>query len=438
MKNTDLKKIITYGVAFEVLMVLLSYLILNIGSVTDLPSLAVMNQTLLAAGTLFGLLSLLYVYVFKIVDIARIPIKAIILFSILFNLTVIFTKPFLSNDANSYIYRSRIITKYGENPYLRPYSDFQDDRYFSDLNNIWSKNTTAYGPLFVSFSAVLGYLSQDNIGLNLYLYKIIFVLMFLASATFVYLITNNRKSLYLLTWNPFLIYNFSVDAHNDAMVILLLSLSFYFLFQKRSNMKHHLVSWALLFLSVLVKFYTVVLLPFYVLGLLRKYSSVQKKTKLLVWFFLVSVLTSAFLYFPYWEGTIIFKRLAEIKQLVNVPTALNVLILKAIIGSVISGLPWIVYVNLSRFIFLLISAYLLFSFMLTRKISQESILEYSSKVLGAFFLVGVVWLLPWYFTTLIFILCVWYALSKSSRGIELYIFLITFYGFFQLLLVIYG
>jgi len=230
-------------------------------------------------------------------------IKLIFGFAILFNTCFIFIPFFTSNDLHSYIASGRVVN-YGANPYLTPYNNFASDKLYPFINNFWSAKTTLYGPLFLYISSFINILGNSSYTLTVFLFKTFLIFINILNGYLIYKITHLSKAAFIYSWNPLIIYELSANAHNESLVIFFVLLSFYFIKIKRFY-------WSFLFLtlSFLLKYSTLILVPFYLAVLLKTNLSFNKKLVNLILIFLICFVVTVVFYLPFWGGTKIFSYL---------------------------------------------------------------------------------------------------------------------------------
>lgn len=203
--------------------------------------------------------------------------------------------PFLSsNDLYSYIFSGRVYHIWGENPYLVPYSSFPNDPLYKSLETVWAKHTVLYGPAFLYVSGYLNLLLQDNFLLLTGAFKGLFLLANILIAFLIYKITNSKKSVYLYSLNPLVIYELSGNIHTESLLLLFLAFSFYLLY------KRPVLSFSVFTFSVLVKYYSALFAPLYLIYLKKK------SMRQLLIALTVGALISVLLYLPFWTGFEIF------------------------------------------------------------------------------------------------------------------------------------
>lgn len=210
----------------------------------------------------------------------------IILFGILFRITLIPSAPATSPDVYRYIWEGKLIYN-GYNPYLYSPDAVQLENLRDDVySKVTFKNMPTIYPPLAQAVFLLSYYTAGNstIGLKLiYLLCEIITMIFLLKLLHFKKINLNYIILY--AWLPLPVMEYFVNAHIDAVGIMFLILFLYFL------EKDYMVPSAFAFtLSFLTKLYPVVLIP-----LLFKKFKVQR----FVYFILIFLFTSVLFYFPF-------------------------------------------------------------------------------------------------------------------------------------------
>src|SRR3989344_4557895 len=141
---------------------------------------------------------------------------------------LIFSYPAFSYDIFNYMFDARIVTLYGENPYIHRALDFPSDQWLNFMR--WTHRIYPYGPLWLVFSIPLSFL------------------VFFA-------------------FNPLIIIESLVSAHNDILMIFFSIIAVYLLFKRR-----HFLSFLFLLSSILIKFATIFLIPVFILKIISDRS----------------------------------------------------------------------------------------------------------------------------------------------------------------------
>ncbi len=208
---------------------------------------------------------------------------------------LLFSYNAFSYDLFNYIFDAKIITHYHQNPYIHRALDFPGDPMLSFMH--WTQRVYPYGPFWLVLTVPLSYLGFGFFLPTLFLFKALASLSFLGIIYYLEKILNklgvknNIFNLVFFAFNPLVILEELVSAHNDIEMMFLAVLSIY-LFM---NMKY--TRPALLFIiSAATKFATVLALPFFILSYLKsKGQNISWDTVFLVtsFFMVIAVVISS-------------------------------------------------------------------------------------------------------------------------------------------------
>ncbi|MCX6706398.1 MAG: glycosyltransferase family 39 protein [Candidatus Woesebacteria bacterium] len=368
------------------------------------------------------LLLLFYLLASKFEELKKVSYKLILFFAILFNFTIVCILPIASDDLFSYISVGRIISKYHENPYVVSYDHFQNDILYPKIKTVWSQKTTAYGPVFPILDGILAFLGGDNLKLSIYLYKFLFMALNILIGLLIYKITKSRQAMVLYSWNPLILFEISINSHNDALLVLFFILSLYFLF-KKNTLKYHLLAWFFLVISALTKYFSGIFLPFYFIYSLKTLPTKEDKFK---YFFLsgfgglVIVILS---FFPFWtspyilSGSLSFYGTRTMIQQLGINS--NDYRVFRIIANILLGII---------FIFKILNHYL-------KEKTPYQLVNTLALIFAFFLILGFGLVLPWYLVLLVALLSICVGLSKKNRTYVLVLFGSTVYAFLQYFLI---
>ncbi len=332
----------------------------------------------------------------------KIPFKHIFIAILLFNLTFIVVPFLTSNDLYSYIFQTRVWSIFGKNPYLISYDSFRYDSFYPVIKTIWSSQTFLQGPLFLVIGGLVNFIGKNNLGFVVFLFKFILVGANILSSYVIYLITRDKKAVFLYGTNPLIIFELAGNAHADSILVLLLLISLYYVSQ-RDSVKGTLS----IFASFLVKYSSLMVFPLEFLYL--------KKKKL------ISVLLGALLVFivysPFWSGFKIFNYLISYYNGRYISPSVGIAIGEKIFGSYSFSF------NLNSVIFVLVSAYLFFKALFSKR-EFSKLVFYSFIIYFTYLFTKLSLVLPWDLAPLIALasLCVHW---KKYRKFGLYGILYT-------------
>ncbi|MCL5435085.1 MAG: hypothetical protein M1405_01725 [Patescibacteria group bacterium] len=190
----------------------------------------------------------------------QLEIKYLKIIIFLIFIVLVFSYNAFSYDLFNYIFDAKILTHYGLNPYLHKASDFTNDPMLNFMR--WTHRDYPYGPSWLLLTVPLSYIGMNIFLPTFFLFKFLMGLSFLGSCYLVYKISEilfpENKLLNLSFWafNPLVIIESLVSAHNDISMIFLMLLSVYLFLQRKKTLS--LLSYLF---SVGVKFSTGVFLP---------------------------------------------------------------------------------------------------------------------------------------------------------------------------------
>jgi hypothetical protein len=168
-----------------------------------------------------------------------------------------------SYDLFNYIFDAKIITHYGQNPYIHSALDFPRDPMLSFMR--WIHRLYPYGPSWLILTVPLSFIGMNYFSLTLILFKLLGAVSFLGSCYLVYRISEKlfpKNAIFnLVFWglNPLVIIETLVSSHNEAPMTFFTLLAFYLFINKKKTWS--IVSYLF---SVGIKYVTAVLLPVYI------------------------------------------------------------------------------------------------------------------------------------------------------------------------------
>ncbi|MEE2708742.1 MAG: hypothetical protein VYA69_04015 [Gemmatimonadota bacterium] len=190
------------------------------------------------------------------IDSKHIPTFFILLFAVVFRVTLLFSPPTLSDDIFRYVWDGSI-QNHGVNPYMYPpeasdISAFRD-QYWSSINN--KHIPTIYPPLLQLVFRVADLTAHTPMAM-----KVLFMVCDIGVIGIVLLLLRlyglplDRVLIY--AWNPLVLVEFSGSGHNDTLALVLMMAALYAIMREREVLS---ILW--LALSFLSQFFSVVLIP---------------------------------------------------------------------------------------------------------------------------------------------------------------------------------
>lgn len=225
---------------------------------------------LLALATLFWLYSLAY----RCCRRSPSPdlVLPILLSGLAMALALGLTYPIGAGDVVDYVSHGEELAYFGLNPLAVP-PGYVPGTAFARYS-AFRLAPSNYGPLWTWISGlVVGLLGRESLALNLLGFKAVAVGTYLGQAVVIYAILRRRSPRYapagllFFAWNPLALYEFAVNGHNDATMMLFALLGVLFWERKRP-----LAMGIAFTLSFLVKIPTLLLLPLFLIAGVRRWG----------------------------------------------------------------------------------------------------------------------------------------------------------------------
>ena len=302
----------------------------------------------------------------------------------------------LSSDLFEYSLRARMLSLYDLNPYLSIPAKIKNDFFYPML--FWKKTPECYGPLWVKIGQLHSVFFKNSMFLTSFMHKaVLLVFLGLSSLAFYKLAYQLKiKKSRLLTaaffMNPLVIVSTIVDGHNEiAMTFFILSAS---LFLLRSR---YVLSLFFLALAIQVKFVYVLIVPFFILYILKDASK-----KILIRFVdifaaaIFSFIAVLFLWLPFGKESVIaiiryYKELSLNFWFDSIPFAVYFILDK--IGIVVDKYNIATFFSI---VFALIYVCLLVNFVKRIKQDQKIFFTTVSLILLALFITNSTPFQAWY------------------------------------------
>lgn len=163
--------------------------------------------------------------------------------------------PAFSHDFFNYLFDAKIVTHYGQNPYLLKALDFPADPWIRFMH--WTHRTYPYGPTWLLVTLPFSFFGFGKFILTVLNFKVLFISAYLGSVYLIKKIAGNKSALFFAA-NPLVIIESLVSPHLDAVMAFFFLLALYFNFQKKKI-------WAILSLlfSGGIKYLTLITLPLF-------------------------------------------------------------------------------------------------------------------------------------------------------------------------------
>ncbi|HXW00877.1 MAG TPA: glycosyltransferase family 39 protein, partial [Anaerolineae bacterium] len=229
--------------------------------------------------------------------------------SAIFAVILIFSYPLTAIDLFIYAIRTRGWALYGLNPLATPPEALPATDPWLGLAAEWMDAPSPYGPLWEWLSLGVFYLSGGAFLNHLFGLKIIAALAFLGCAWLIFQILRQLQPGWAVAgaisfaWCPLALLESVQNGHNDILMTFFLLAAVWATigFIRHSHIRHSLI---LLFLalSILVKFVTILLVPFFLLAITAQAATRIKRLALIIAYGLAIGALVILSMLPMWPG----------------------------------------------------------------------------------------------------------------------------------------
>jgi hypothetical protein len=216
--------------------------------------------------------------------------------------------PFDSADLYDNVMHGRILGVYAKNPFIQVGRDFPTDPFLPYM--AWKLSPSAYGPawelaagLTARLAQVVASRSGGQLLANVVAFKLLAGAFWMGSIGLAAILLRRFKprnalaGVYLLAWNPIVLYATWGNGHNEMAVVFWILLAAWLIFENRLTL-----AVLALVAGTLTKFIPVLLLPAVVAIAWRRLGSRRKRLNFLALTASLSLLMAALAYAPFWEG----------------------------------------------------------------------------------------------------------------------------------------
>lgn len=359
----------------------------------------------LTFGLLIVILSLIYYLSYKLF-LANKSLRVVIPCMLIFCVILLLTPPFSSADLFHYVFFPKIVLTYHDNPYISPIINYSHDVFFTSgsIIRMWMNEPLVYGPVWLLLAIIFNFWALKSISLAILSFKLMATVFFIGCLFLVYKISDlvdNRNKIIntsLFAWSPLILFESINNGHNDIIMLFFLLLAVYALVKEK-------YFWVIpsLFLSFLIKYITIIFLPFFLFYLWHHYSEKEQRKKILL-SILLSLIILVSVYLPFWRGFITLKG-AFLMSIANNLTMLSTLgCLFAIFYYNLKMnfiFPYLIpldFINIvCHLVFIYFYFYLLIKFLAKNNINN--LFKVCLLVLFLVFLTITSYIQPWYFVT---------------------------------------
>ena len=262
-----------------------------------------------------------------------------------FALILIFAYPLTAIDLFIYAIRTRGWALYGLQPLMTPPQSLPTADPWLGLAGEWVDAASPYGPLWEWLSLAVFYLSGGGFLPHLFGLKIIGALAYLGCTWLVFKILKQTRPEWAIAgtiafaWSPLVLFESVLNAHNDIVMALFLLAAIWVIVQidrRRDGVEASLLTLLfclLMALSILVKFITIIIVPFFLLPVaMRQPTWPRRAASLALYGSIILVLVMVPMSY-YWPGLENWAVLEAGRQAGRSLLALLVLGLRAWVGT---------------------------------------------------------------------------------------------------------
>jgi 4-amino-4-deoxy-L-arabinose transferase-like glycosyltransferase len=203
--------------------------------------------------------------------VARITLVAL---PVLFTLVMIWMQPITTTDLYGYVARGYLYAHLHQNPMITPAQLLPG-------NILVDRPAAPYGPVWLLIAGAVSLVAGENLLLNMLLFKVFAAVCFFGA---ILVVDALAKRLYptrrlvifvMFAWSPLLLFETIGNGHNDILMMLCVLGAFALTLHGRLRL-----AFALLVLSALVKYFSLVFVPLWLVFVLYRYAQAQRATAL--------------------------------------------------------------------------------------------------------------------------------------------------------------
>jgi 4-amino-4-deoxy-L-arabinose transferase-like glycosyltransferase len=196
---------------------------------------------------------------------------SLIAFPLLFTLVMIWMQPITTTDLYGYVARGYLYAHLHQNPMITPAQ-------FLPGNILVDRPAAPYGPVWLLIAGAVSLVAGENLLLTMLLFKVIAAVGLFAT---ILVVDTLAKRLYparrltifvMVAWSPLLLFETIGNGHNDILMMLCVLGAFALTLHGRLRL-----AFALLVLSALVKYFSVVFIPLWLVFVLYRHALAQRR-----------------------------------------------------------------------------------------------------------------------------------------------------------------
>ena len=236
---------------------------------------------------LITLMTFLFVITVSRVAVYKVTQKTITLSILVIAIILTLSYSAFSYDIFNYIFDAKIITHYQLNPYLNKALDFPNDPMLSFMRS--THRVYPYGPSWLLVTVPFSYIGMNIFIVTFFLFKALSTFSYIATCYLLYVtakklgIKNPLLAVSLFAFNPLVLIEGLVSAHNEIVMMAIVMLAFYLLISKQKT--RSLIAFVF---SIGIKYTTVFLAPIFIASIFTK-KYLEKERLLPISLFLMTL-----------------------------------------------------------------------------------------------------------------------------------------------------
>lgn len=215
--------------------------------------------------------------------------------------TLLWMYPYDAADIFDNIVHGRILSVYHDNPFVATANTYKADPFFD--YSAWKGSPSAYGPLWELCAGAAAWLAGNGVISNVIAFKLVggifWALSGVAAASLLKRAAPERtmSGVWLLLWNPLVLYETFGHGHNDWAMVFWIILAAWALERRKYSL-----SVAALVIGGMFKYIPMLLLPIVGLLALRDLPDRRARWRFVITAGLASLLIVAASFAPFWAG----------------------------------------------------------------------------------------------------------------------------------------
>ncbi|MDX9893620.1 MAG: hypothetical protein RB292_04405 [Patescibacteria group bacterium] len=307
--------------------------------------------------------------------------------------TLVLAIPVSLSDFYHYFFEDVALIVHGLNPYFSSPIGIPAEP--ASWLSGWRFLPAQHGPARIFLTMPLALLSGGSVVTALFLYRLFFGLVVLASALLIYKILENLKSknslmaVLLFLWNPLIIYETMLNGGTDILMVFWFLLAIYLVLIRRDYLA--ILS---LTVSIMVKYITILVLPFFIIFLVFRTPGLKSR---IIKFFSLSgatILAAILFFWPFWEGIYTLSPVFWVGRQFEANSFPGFVSLIFFLFNY--DLDITIFKNLFTIAFAVIFGILLVNFCRQRQQQIENLFYVSMLVIISFLFIGKFWFYPKY------------------------------------------